>query len=65
MGTAAILDKWSGSFEQTLVPPSQGGSFWNLTMTGSEVSEKKTFEEWPVLDTQSFRPVAQKLNLGH
>ena len=30
MGMAAILVMWPGSFEQTFVPPSQGGPTWNL-----------------------------------
>ena len=31
MGVAAILVMRSGPFEQTFVPPSHGGSTWNLT----------------------------------
>ena len=40
MGMAAILVIWPGSFEQTFVPPSHGGSIWNLTLIGQAVSEK-------------------------
>ena len=45
MGMAAILVMWPGSFEQTFVPSSQGGSIWNLTLIGPVVSEEKMFEE--------------------
>ena len=45
MGMAAILVMWSGSFEQTFVPPSHGGSIWNLTLIGQVVSEEKMFKE--------------------
>ena len=31
MGMVAILVMWPGPFEQTFVPPSHGGSIWNLT----------------------------------
>ena len=31
MGMAANLVMWPGAFEQTFVPPSHGGSMWNLT----------------------------------
>ena len=44
MGMAAILVMWPGPFEQTFVPPSQGGSRWNLVSIGPVVSEEKTFE---------------------
>ena len=44
MGMAAILVMWPGSFEQTFVPLSQGGSIWNLASVGPVVSEKKMFE---------------------
>ena len=40
MGIAAILVMWPGPFEQTFVPPSQGGSTWNLASIGPVVSEK-------------------------
>ena len=43
MGMAAILVMWPGSFEQTLVPPSQGGSTWSLASIGPVVSEEKMF----------------------
>ena len=41
MGMAAILVIWPKPFEQTFVPPSQGGSTWNLASIGPVVSEKK------------------------
>ena len=44
MGMAAILVMWPGPFEQTFVPPSQGGSMWNLASIGLVVSEEKMFE---------------------
>ena len=44
MGMAAILVNWPGSFEQTFIPPSQGGSLWNLASIGSVVLEEKMFE---------------------
>ena len=40
MGMAAILVVWPGPFEQTFVPPSQGGSTWNLASIGQVVSEE-------------------------
>ena len=44
MGMVAILVMWPGPFEQTFVPPSQGGSIWNLASIGPVVSEEKMFE---------------------
>ena len=44
MGMAAILVMWPGPFEQTFVPPSQGGSIWNFASIGPAVSEEKMFE---------------------
>ena len=46
MGMAAILVTWPGPFEQTFVPPSHGGSTWNLTLIGQAVSEEKMFKEY-------------------
>ena len=40
MGMAAILVVWPGPFEQTFIPPSQGGSTWNLTSICPVVSEE-------------------------
>ena len=45
MGVAAILVTWPGPFEHSFVPPSHGGSIWNLTLIGQAVSEEKTFKE--------------------
>ena len=46
MSMVAILVTWPGSFEQTLIPPSQWGSInWNLALIGPVVSEEKMFEE--------------------
>ena len=44
MGMTAILVMWPGPHMQTFVPPSHGGSTWNLTSIGPVVPEKKTFE---------------------
>ena len=61
LGMVAILDMWPWSFEQCFVPPSQGGSTWNLTLTGSVVSEQKMFENvednkiWVTLDYSKFQ----------
>ena len=40
MGMEASLVMWPGPFEQTFIPPSQGGSTWNLASIGPVVSEK-------------------------
>ena len=40
----AILVMLPGSFEQAFIPPSQGGSTWNLSLIGPMVSEEKMFE---------------------
>ena len=44
MGMAAILVMWLVPFEQTLFPPSQGSSTWNLASIGPVISEEKVFE---------------------
>ena len=46
MGVEAILVMWPGPFEQSFVPPSHGGSIWNLTLIGQAVSEEKKFNEF-------------------
>ena len=56
MGLAAILVMWPGPFEQAFVPPSQGGSMWNLVSISLVVieegkfknteSEKNDFDRW-------------------
>ena len=38
MGMVAILVMWLRPLEQTFVPPSHGGSIWNLTLIGPVVS---------------------------
>ena len=45
MDMVAILVMLPGPFEQTFVPPSHGGSIWNLTLIGPAVSEDKMFKE--------------------
>ena len=44
MGMAAILFMWPRCPEQTFVPPTHGGSTWNLASVGPAVLEKKIFE---------------------
>ena len=44
MGMAAILVMWPGPFIYTFVPPSQGGSTYNLALIGQAVSEEKMFK---------------------
>ena len=44
MGMVASLVMWPGPFEQTFVPPSQGGSTSNWASIGPVVSEEKMFE---------------------
>ena len=51
MGMAAILAIWPEPFEQTFVPPSQGGSTWNLASIGPVVSEEKMFENVDIIHT--------------
>ena len=51
MGMAAILVMWPGPVEQTFVPPSHGGSIWNLASIGPVVSEEKMFENVDVQRT--------------
>ena len=51
MGMVATLVMWPGPFEQTFVPPSQGGSIWNLASIGPVISEEKMFENVDILTT--------------
>ena len=44
MGVAAILVMWPRPRKQTSVPPTHGGSTWNLASIGPAVLEKKIFE---------------------
>ena len=44
MSMAATLVMWPEPVEQTFIPPSHGGSVWNLTLIGPVVSEEKMFE---------------------
>ena len=44
MGMAAILVMWPAPFEQTSIPPSHGGSTWNLTSIGQAVYKEQKFE---------------------
>ena len=61
---AAILAMWRGSFEQTFVPPSQGGSMWNLTLIGPVVSEEKMFQECGDNDGQQTPAYSTSLPMG-
>ena len=40
MSMAAILVMWPRSFEHTFIPPSHGGSTWNMTLIGQAVPEE-------------------------
>ena len=51
MSMAAILGMWPGPVKQTFVPPSHGGSIWNLILIGPEVSEELMFENVDVRRT--------------
>ena len=53
MGMAAIFVMWPGPFEQTFVPPSQGGSIWNLASIGQVVIEEKKFKN---IESERFGP---------
>ena len=44
MDIVAILVMWPEPFEQALVPPSQGGSTWNLASISPVVIEEKKFK---------------------
>ena len=44
MGMAASLVMWPVSFEQTFVPPSKGGSIWNMASIGLVVIEENKFK---------------------
>ena len=59
MGMAAILVMWLRSFEQTFVPPSQGGSTWNLTSIGPVVSEEKMFENENIDNTHTYEQTTE------
>ena len=50
MAMAAILVMWPGLFEQTFIPPSQGGSIRNLALTGQVVLEEKCLKVWTTDD---------------
>ena len=44
MGMMAIWVMWPEPFEQTFVPPSKGGSIWNLASFDPVVLEETMFE---------------------
>ena len=44
MGMGAILVNGWQLFEQSFIPQPQGGSKWNLSNTGPEAPEEKSFE---------------------
>ena len=54
IGMAAILVMWPGPFEQTFVPPSQGGSISNLASISPVVSEEKMFENVDIQHTHTY-----------
>ena len=41
-------------FEQTFIPPSHGGSIWNLTLTGPLPAEEKMFKECGRQTTETY-----------
>ena len=53
MGMVAILVKWHKPFVLIFIPPSHGGSTWNLASIGLAISREKKFEnvesEWPCM----------------
>ena len=53
MGMAAILIMWPGLFKQAFVPPSQGGSTWNLASNGLVAIEEKKFKN---TESEKFGP---------
>ena len=44
MGVVAILVMWPRPHKQTFVPPTHGGSTWNLALIGQVGLEEKVFE---------------------
>ena len=44
MGMAAILVVWHKSYALTIIPPSHGGSTWNMASTGLAVFTENKFE---------------------
>ena len=56
MGMVAILVMWPGPYMQTFVPPSHGGSTWNMTSIGPMVPEEKTFENINTWHTDRQQP---------
>ena len=53
MGMVAIFVMWPGSFETAFVPPSQGGSTWNLASIGLVVIVEKKFKN---IESERFGP---------
>ena len=53
MGMVAILVMWPGPFEQTFVPPSQGGSTWNFA-TNFDPVVSEIFENVDNTPTQTY-----------
>ena len=56
MGMVAILVMWPGPHMQTFIPPSHGGSTWNLTSVGPVVPEEKMFENLNTWHTDRQQP---------
>ena len=50
MGMAANLVMWPRPLEQTFLPPSHGGSIWNLASIGPAGSKEKEFENVDLSD---------------
>ena len=66
MGMAAILVMSPAPFEHDFIPPSHGGSIWNLASIGQAVSKEKKFEnvesEW--LDQGQWMTLTIDIHLG-
>ena len=56
MGMAAILVMWPGSFEQTFVPPSIGGSIWKLTDWPRDFWGENVWRVWTTTTDGRRRP---------
>ena len=49
MGIAAILVMWHKPFVLTFIPPSNGGSTWNLASISLAISKEKKFLQKRIL----------------
>ena len=66
IGMVAILVRWPGPFEHTFLPPSQGGSIWNLASIGPVVLEKmfEKVDNTHIRTTEAYLdPISSSLSL--